>query len=223
MNSPKKTARLAGLAYLLSGIASLFGFICTPLVQQDPMVLADMITASELRFRIGIMSDLISGICALFLLLLLYQLFSSVNKKQTVYMVILLLVSMPISFTIMLNDVAAQILLSESEFLSSFTKPQLDALAMVFLKLHFHGVFAVEIFWGLWLFPFGFLVIKSGFIPRILGVFLIIAGIAYVVHSFISLMLPGHRPVAYEIVTMVARGAGELPIILWLLIKGRTT
>jgi len=135
-------------------------------------------------------------------------------------MVILLLVSVPISFLIAINDVAARILLSDARLLSAFAKPQLDALAMVFLRLHIHGVFAVEVFWGLWLFPFGLLVYKSSFLPRILGVLLIIAGFAYVAHSFASLLLPGHKPIAYEFATMVARAAGELPIMFWLLIKG---
>jgi hypothetical protein len=91
---------------------------------------------------------------------------------------------------------------------------------MVFLGLHSHGVFAVEIFWGLWLLPFGFLVFKSRFLPRILGILLIIAGFAYMAHSLISLLLPGRHYAVYELATMVARAAGEFPIMFWLLIKG---
>jgi hypothetical protein len=79
---------------------------------------------------------------------------------------------------------------------------------------------AVEIFWGLWLVPFGLLVRKSRFLPRVLGILLVIAGAAYVAHSAISLLLGGARFVLYERVTMLARAAGEFPIMLWLLIKG---
>jgi hypothetical protein len=196
------------------------GLLCAPLMRGDATAIADKIAASELLFRVSIVSDLISQVCAIFLVLLLYQLLKPVNNRQAALMVILLLVSVPISFVTTLNDVAAQVLLSDAKFLSAFAKPQLDALAMVFLRLHSHGIFAVEIFWGLWLLPFGLLVFKSRFLPRILGVLLIIAGFAYVAHSFISLLLPGHRHVVYEFATMVARAAGELPVMFWLLIKG---
>jgi hypothetical protein len=220
MDSTKRTARLAGLAYLLLGISSVFGFVCVPLVQGDPAAIAKLITASELRFRIGIVSDLLSNVMGVLLVWLLYRLLKPVDRHLAALMAVLLLVTVPVSFIIMLTDVAAKMLLSGANFLSAFTKPQLDALAMFFLRLHVHEVFAVEIFWGLWLFPFGILVFKSRFLPRILGVFLIIAGFAYVAHSLISLLLPGPRHAVYEIATMVGRGIGELPIILWLLIKG---
>ena len=111
-------------------------------------------------------------------------------------------------------------LLSGATELSAFGGAQRDALAMLFLHLHTDGVLAVEIFWGLWLLPFGLLVIRSRFLPRVLGVLLIIAGVAYVAHSITSLLLAGHRIALYEQVTMLARAAGEFPMILWLLIKG---
>ena len=104
--------------------------------------------------------------------------------------------------------------------MSAFTSEQRDALAMLFLRLHTHGVLAVEIFWGLWLLPFGLLVMRSRFLPRVLGILLIIAGAAYVAHSITSLVLAGQRFVLYERVTMLARAAGEFPIMLWLMIKG---
>ena len=91
---------------------------------------------------------------------------------------------------------------------------------MLFLRLHTHGVLAVEIFWGLWLVPFGLLVRKSRFCPRVLSILLIVTGVAYVAHSVISLLLDGPRIILYERVTMLARAAGEFPIMLWLLIKG---
>jgi len=94
---------------------------------------------------------------------------------------------------------------------------------MLFLRLHTHGVLAVEIFWGLWLVPFGLLVMKSRFLPRVLGILLVVAGVAYVAHSVLSLLLDGPRIILYERVTMLARAAGEFPIMLWLLIKGADT
>ena len=220
MDSPKQTARLAGLVYLLLGIGSFIGFLCAPLVQGDPAAMAKLITTSEPRFRLAIASDLLCSVLSVFLVMLLYQLLKPVNQRHAALMAVLLLVSVPISFVITLGDVAARMLFSGGDSLSAFARPQLDALAMILLRLHIHGVYAVEVFWGLWLLPFGLLVLRSRFLPRILGITLIVAGFAYAAHSFVSLLLPGQRNAVYEIATMVGRGIGELPIILWLLIKG---
>src|SRR6185312_6806812 len=100
MDSTKQTARLAGLFYLLLAITSVIGLLGTPLVRGDATAIDHMIAASELRFRVGIVSDLLSNVFGIFLVLLLYQLLKPVNKKHAVLMVILLLVSVPISFII---------------------------------------------------------------------------------------------------------------------------
>ena len=219
MNSPKQTARLAGLAYLLNGVGSALGTVCIPLVRPDVAAIAK-IAATELPLRIAFVSDLVAQASGIFLVLLLYELLKPVNRKHAAFMVVLFLPSVPISIAIALNDLAAHLLLRGDTFLSVFSRPQLDALAVVFLKLHVHGAFAAQIFWGLWLMPFGLLVYKSGFLPRVLGIFLIIAGFANVIHCFVSLLLPGPLPAAYEFATTVAMAAGELPIMFWLLIVG---
>jgi Domain of unknown function (DUF4386) len=167
MNSTKQTARLAGLAYLLNGVGSALGTVCIPLVRPDVAAIAK-IAATELPFRIAFVSDLVAQASGIFLLLLLYELLKPVNRKHAAFMVVLFLPSVPISIAIALNDVAAHVLLRGDTFLSAFSRPQLDALAMVFLKMHVHGAFAAQIFWGLWLMPFGLLVFKSGFIKRCL-------------------------------------------------------
>jgi hypothetical protein len=135
-------------------------------------------------------------------------------------MALLLLIAVPISFVVALNYVGAHMLLTGAAEVAALTVQQREAFGMLMLSLHTHGVLAVEIFWGLWLLPFGLLVIRSRYFPRILGILLIIAGIAYVTHSITSLLLGGRRVVIYERITMLARAAGEFPIILWLLIKG---
>ena len=113
------------------------------------------------------------------------------DQNLAVLMVILggLMVA-PIYFLNVLNDAAALILARGADFLSVFDKPQRDALAMLFLKLHRHGVLANEIFWGLWLFPLGVLLYRSRFLPRFLGVWLIINRFAYLVLSFTGFLLP---------------------------------
>jgi hypothetical protein len=216
----KRLARLAGAVYVLLGLAAAFGFYHAPLVEGDLTAIAHRLTTSDLRFRIGVVSDVLSTALSVPLALLLYQLLKPVHKTQAVWMAVLLVAAMPISFVVALNYVAAQWLIAGAAEVSSLASTQREALGMLFLRLHTHGVLAVEIFWGLWLVPFGRLVMKSRFLPRVLGTLLVIAGVAYVAHSLISLLLDGPRIILYERATMVARAAGEFPIMLWLVIKG---
>lgn len=148
--------------------------------------------------------------------------FKPVNETHARQLVILgALLSVPIMFVNVLNHVATLILVSGADFLSVFDKPQLDALAYLFVRLHEHGITVASIFWGLWLFPFGMLVIRSGFIPRVLGVLLMIAGVGYLASSFATLVLPQYAPLVTQVLAPLQ--FGELPIIFWLLIWGAKT
>jgi hypothetical protein len=216
----KRLARLAGIVYLALAVATAFGFYHAPLVQGDLGVIGRMLIKSDLRFHIAVVADVIAAALSVPLALLLYELFRPINRVKSALMALLLLVATPISFVVALNYVAAQWLLSGSVLVAAIPDPQRQALGMLFLGLHSHGVLAVEIFWGLWLFPFGLLVIRSRYLPRVLGVLLIIGGLAYVAHSVTSLLLAGQRMAVYERITMLARAAAEFPAILWLVIKG---
>jgi hypothetical protein len=221
MNSIKKQARIAGLWYLLASIPAPFALIYVPsklIVFGDATATANHVRASETLLRLGIASELTSFIIFIFVVLALYRLFKGVNEKQALAMAFLILVSIPISLLNVLNEIAALVLVSGANFLSVFEKGQLDALAYLFLRLHGQGFVVAQIFWGLWLFPFGILIIRSGFIPRFLGVLLFIAGSGYLASSFTSLVLPSYRHLVDQF-TMVLT-AGELPIIFWLLIRG---
>src|SRR5512135_320698 len=200
----KRLARWAGAVHLSLGVATVFGFFHAPLVQDDLNAIARAITGPDLRFRIGVVTDVLSTALAVPLALLLYQLLKPVHKTQAALMALLVLIEIHMSFVVALNYVAAHMLLSGTPEISAFTGAQREALGMLFLRLHIHGVLAVEIFWGLWLLPFGLLVIRSRFLPRVLGILLIIAGVAYVAHSVTSLLLAGQRIVFYERVTMLA-------------------
>jgi hypothetical protein len=197
----KRLARLAGAVYVLLGLATAFGFYHAPLVQGDLSAIGHGLIKSDLRFRIGVVSDVFSTALSVPLALLLYQLFKPVHRMQAVLMALLLVVAMPISFVVALNYVAAQWLLSGAPVVAAIASAQREALGMLFLRLHTHGVLAEKIFWGLWLLPFGLLVIRSRFLPRVLGILLIIGGLAYVAHSVTSLLLAGQRIVLYERVT----------------------
>jgi len=222
VNSTKQQARVAGFLYLVLALIAPIGLLYVPgklIVSGNATATADNIRASEWLLRIGIASELIHQVIAVFLVLALYRLFKAVNEAHAKQMVILgALVSVPIMFINVLNEIAALVLVSGADFLSVFEKPQLDALAYLFLRLHGQGFAVASIFWGLWLFPFGMLVIRSGFIPRVLGVLLMIAGVAYLANAFATFILPRYAPLVSR-VALPLEGA-ELPIVIWLLIWG---
>ncbi len=224
MNPTKKQARIAGLWYLLLGMTAPIGLLYVPgkvIVPGNATATVDRLRASESLVRIGIGSELFHQVIFVFLVLALYRLFKAVNQKYAVLMVILSLLGLPIIFLNVLNEIAALVLVSGADFSSVFDKRQLDALAYLFIRLHSQGIIVASIFWGLWLFPFGILVIRSGFIPRFLGVLLFIAGSAYIVSSSTSVLLPQYLPLVNK-VAMVFYVA-ELPIMFWLLIWGAKT
>jgi hypothetical protein len=219
MHSTKKAARVAGLLYLLTSIPGFFCLMYIPshfIVSGDAAATAGKILASESLFRFGIVCEVASFTGFIFVVAALYRLLSGVNKAQAALMAILLLVSIPISLFNVLNYIAALLLVRGTDYLSVFDQPQRDAFAMLFLKLHFQGMMVAQVFWGLWLIPFGLLVFKSGFLPRILGILLIIACFGYLANSLVAFGVLPH---------VVSRLSGqlticELPIIFWLLIRG---
>jgi hypothetical protein len=191
----------------------------TLFVQGNAAATAANITAHESLFRLGIVGDLFCGTIVIFLTLALYRLFKEVDQSLAVLVVILGgVLPAAIDFFIVLNDSAALILARGAPFLSAFDKPQREALAMLFLRLHGQEILAAEIFWGLWLFPLGMLTYKSRFLPRFLGVWLIINGFGYLAISLTGLLLPDYSS-RVETFTFPAL-VGELAFLLWLLIRG---
>ena len=222
MSFTHNPGRVAGLLYLLLIVIAPLRLIYIPstlIVRGNATATANNIAAHELLFRLGIASDLLAGTILIFLVLALYRLLKGVDENQAVLMVILGgLIPATIDFLNVLNDAAALVLVRGADFLSVFEKPQRDALAMLFLRAHHQEVLAAEILWGLWLFPLAILVYRSRFLPRFLGVWLIINGFAYLVMSFTGLLSPQYE----ELVSNIAFPAllGEIAIMLWLLIKG---
>jgi Domain of unknown function (DUF4386) len=221
MHPLKRNARIAGLLYLtlMTAPLRLMYIPSTLFVPGNATATANNIAAHETLFRFGILSDLFTATMAIFLTLALYRLFKGVDQDLARLMVILgSLMVTPIYFVNTINDAAALLFARGADFLSVFDKPQRDAFAMLFLRLHHHGVVANEIFWGLWLLPFGLLVYRSRFLPRLLGVWLVINGIAYGVISVTGLLLPQYESRVFNLAFPAM--LGELAIMLYLLIKG---
>ena len=221
MHPIKKAARIAGAIYLSMVFTAPFSLIYVPsklIVRGNAAVTADSILAHETMFRLSIFGDLIGQVIFICLGIALFRLLSKVNKTWAALMVAFVLVSAAVGFLDTLNNIAALILFRGGEFLTVFDKPQRDALAMFFLRLHSQGVSIDEIFWGLWLFPFGLLVFRSGFLPRWLGVWLMINCFGYVVLSVIGFFFPAYNDKAFLYLQPIL--FGELAIMLWLLIRG---
>jgi len=222
MNATNNPGRVAGFLYLSLIIAAPLRLIYIPstlFVRGNATATANNIAAHESLFRLGMVSDLFAGIILIFLLLALYRLFKGVDQNQAVLMVVVGgLMPATIDFLNVLNDAAALMLVRGADFLSVFEKPQRDALALLFLRLHHQEIVAAEILWGLWLFPLAVLVLRSGFLPRFLGLWLIINGFAYLAMSFTGLLLPQYE----DLVSRIAFPAllGEMAFMLWLVIKG---
>jgi hypothetical protein len=220
--SLRKAARVAGLWYLLMAITGPIGLLIVPskiIVAGNPAVTAQNIVANELLFSVGILSNILCQISFIFLVLALDRLFKGVDDKQVKLMVSLVIAAVPIALLNELTQIAALHLLSGAEYLKVFKPDQLNALVMIFLNLHEQGIIIVGIFWGLWLFPFGFLIIKSGFIPKIFGILLIINCFAYLTDSFNALFISQYREIISPFL-MLPMVAGEISTLLWLLIKG---
>jgi Domain of unknown function (DUF4386) len=221
LSSLSKNARVAGLLYLsiMPGVLRLIYIPNRLFVHGNAAETANNIAAHETLFRLGIVSDLLCATMLIFLTLALYRLFKGVDQDLARLVVILgSLMVTPIYFLNTVNDAAALMFARGADFLSVFDKPQRDAFVRLFLNLHFQGVLANEIFWGLWLFPFGLLVYRSRFLPRFLGVWLMLACFGYLALSLTGLLFPQYQDKVWTIVSPVT--AGELVVMLWLIIMG---
>ena len=222
MNSRKHEARVAGVLYLLMAITAALGLNIPAgfIVRGDAAATASKIASSQLFYRFCVVSDLAAQVLFVFLVLVLYRLLKGVNQRLAALMVALVLVQVPMGFACMLCGIAPLVLSNGTAYWSAFDQHQLDALTMGFLSLRGYGIDALTALWGLWLFPFGLLIFRSGFIPRIFGVFLIIGCFADLTISVTSLLFPAYGGVVHKLMVL---GVGELLIILWLLIKGTRT
>jgi len=221
MHPTAKAARVAGAVYLSMIFTAPFTLLYVPgklIVRGNAAATANNILAHETMFRLSIIGELVGQVIFICLAIALYRLLSSVNKMWAMMMFGFVLVSAAVGFLDTLNNIAALILFRGADFLSVFDKAQLNALGYLFIRLHSQGIFMNEIFWGLWLFPFGLLVYRSGFLPRFLGVWLMINCFGYVALSIIALLFPTYYDTAFRYSQPVL--FGELAILLWLLIKG---
>lgn len=221
MSSLKRQSRIAALLYFLNALPAPFAFLYVPsvlIVRGDAAATANNVRRSELLLRLGMAGELFAATVIIFAMLAFYRLFKVVSQKHAMAMIILMLLSVPISYLNVLNDLAALTFARGPAFLSTvFDKAQLDAFVLFFFRLHSQGMILAQVFWGLWLFPFGIVTWRSGFIPRFVSIAVIVAGCGYVINSSVSLFLPASAQTIGDLALIL--GAGELAFF-WMLMWG---
>ena len=206
--SPQNAVRILRILYPIWMAFGIFSIVYVPsmlFVTGNAVETASNILANEFLFRAGIVGGLVTQLIFIFTVLLLYKLFESVSKNHSLLMVVLALVSVPIAILNELNNVAALLLLNNPDQM------------MFFLNLHTQGVIIASIFWGLWLFPLGYLIYKSGYFPKIIGMAVIIGGLGYTLGSFSELLALFSKAILslFEFMTF-----GEVVFLLWLVVRG---
>jgi hypothetical protein len=223
MSFLKNQGRRAGLLYLVFAIPGFFALMYVPnklIVDGNPTATSINIASHETLFRAGIACNLVSELLFLWVAVALYDLFKTVNRRHALAMVVLVFVSVPIAMLNEINAFAALMLTRGSGYLSTFNPPHRDALALFFLDLHDKGFLIDGLFWGLWLLPLGLLVYRSNFIPRFVGILLMLNCMTYFLGSFASILTPLHSHTIHR--WLFPFSFGELIFMLWILILGAT-
>jgi hypothetical protein len=211
---------MAGLLYFIYIVTTIFASASSTrlIVFGNATATANNIRASEWLFRFGFMSDVLAGVLFLLAAWALYVLLKPVNKNIAILFLLLNLGGVAVQCMNMLNLFSAVLLLSGADYLKVFQADQLQTLAMLFLDLHKNGFMIAQLFYGAWLFPLGYLVFKSGYLPRILGIVLMVECFGWLMYPFHFFLFPSYVVISY--LSFAVGFIGEFSLTLWLLIKG---
>jgi hypothetical protein len=221
MHQIRRTARLAGWLYLPVVLIGPFVLLYVPgklFVPGDASATASNILASQSLFRASTMLGLVSELFFIASVLALYRLLKEVGPQLAALMVVPILIVAPLAIAGAASEVATLKFLIDPGFLAVYDEPQRNAMVMLLLNFDHAGVLAAELFWGLWLLPLGLLVYRARFLPRLLGVWLLANGIAYVVVSVTGILWPRYHDVLFKIATPFL--FGEAALMLWLITFG---
>ncbi|SHL52739.1 protein of unknown function [Chryseobacterium contaminans] len=223
MESNTKTARWAGFIYLIVVITGFFSlmYVPTKLIEwENPEQTFNNISSSKPLFSLSIASSILCYIAFTLLPLALYKLLKNVNGSYAKLMVILALISVPISFINLQNKLSVLTIIEGADYLKIYKAEELQAQVMMLLKNYNNGILIVQIFWGLWLYPFGYLVYKSGFLPKILGIFLMLGCLGYVLNVLGRIVIPEFSSYPISGYITLPASIGEIGICIWLLMVG---
>ena len=220
MTGTRRLARVAGLLYLIVALTAVFAELVRSRIVApgDAAATADSIRASATLFRVGFVTDLVQATCFLLTAMLLYQLLRHVNRPVAAAMVTFVAVSVAIMCLNSLSQLAALLLATGDRYPSALGQAGSDALVLLFTDLRHDGFLIAQLFFGLWLLPLGYLVVRSGYVPKVLGVLLAAGGVGYLVDLFAQFLAPG---VADRLAPFALAPAtiGEVAFVTWLLVK----
>ncbi len=223
MDSNKKTARIAGLLYLIVVLTGIFNLMYVPsklIVWDNASVTFNNILESETLFRLGIVGGIICYTAFLILPIVLYKLLNQVNKTYAIGMVTLAVISVPLSLVNLLNKVNVLTLIGKAQYLQVIEADELQAQVLLYLDFYNNGIEIASVFWGLWLLPFGYLVFKSGFLPKILGICLMAGCFGYLTNFIGGFLFQNYAGLGIARFVSLPGSIGEIGICLWLLIIG---
>lgn len=223
MTSNKKTARIAGLLYLMVVLTGIFSFMYVPsklIVSENASLTFSNIASSETLFRFGMMSGIACYTFFLFLPIVLYKLLKPVNENYARLMVLLAVVSVPIFFINVQNQFTVLSLVKGANYLNVFSTEEIQSQVLFYLDRYDDGMLILNIFSGLWLFPFGYLVFKSGFLPKILGLLLMLGSFGYLINFFGYSLFADYSKFGISSYISLPASLGEIGTCLWLLIMG---
>ncbi|WP_026211572.1 DUF4386 domain-containing protein [Lewinella cohaerens] len=225
MTNKKNIARRAGLLYLIVILFGTFAELhvrAALVVPGHSQATVSNILNHQLSFRLAFLSDLLMQVAFFYLALTLYRLFESVNRRFALSMLLNVAIGVAIMCLNMLHHFAVILLLDEGGYLHAFSNEQLTGMVAFFLELHKYGYRIAQIFFGIWLFPLGYLVCQSGYFPKVLGIMLLVAGLSFLVDFFLFFLLTDYSAATSSLVTLPTV-IGEFSLCVWLLIKGVKT
>ncbi|MBL7776134.1 MAG: DUF4386 domain-containing protein [Saprospiraceae bacterium] len=217
----RRMARLTGLLYFIFAALGIYTIMYIQpriIVSNDAAATARNMLAQESLFRLGKAAGVVTSFLFILIVLLLYRLLRGVNDHQARLMVALVVVCIPVAISSDALEITA-LSIFKGNALTVFDAGQSQSLAMALIKISGNMTQMLTVFWGVWLFPLGLLVYRSGFIPRVLGILLIANGLGYVIHCFTFLLFPQQLSLVLKFVFPLYF-MGEVPFIFWLMIKG---
>lgn len=223
MNTNKSIARKAGLIYLIVVISGIFSLMYVPnqlIDLNNAAVTYQNIQSHELLFRLGILGNVICYLAFMILPFALHNLLKNIHHNIAKCMIILVLIGIPIAFVNLEHKFAILSILNNENLFAGIPINQLQQQLLISLQNFNNGINLLSVFWGLWLFPFGWLVYKSGFLPKLLGILLMLGCMSYLIDFSAWLLLPQYYSAGFSTFVMLPASIGEIGICLWLLIVG---
>ena len=218
-SSPKTLARIAGLLYLGTSVPFVFAVqVRSRIIEPaDAAATVHNIRASATLFRVGLVADLVSWAGFLATALALYLLLKHANQLAAVAMVAFVAVMVAVGYSNTVNQYSAITIAMSAEYANGLGQAGANALVLMFTDVQGNGLDINELFFGLWLLPLSYLVIKSRYFPRVIGGLLIIAGLSWIAQFLVILLAPSIKGV----ISLLGIGSdGELVFIGWLLVRG---